>query len=444
MACSVSVQHLGKKFGLTLRSALKYGVADTCRRIIGKGKDDRLRPGEFWALKDVNFELEAGDALGIMGVNGSGKTTLLRILNGAYTPDTGRVELRGRIGALIAAGAGFSPMLTGRENVFISGTLLGMSPAELRERFDEIVDFANLGEFIDMPVRNYSSGMTVRLGFAIAVLGQPEILLVDEVLAVGDIAFQKKCYELILKLRSLGTIILFVSHSIGAVWSICNRAMLLDAGECLEYGNVEDVIRGYEERNFHNNLSENRGNETEKLEFVKTDSDSKENERKLGNAIGTDYSCNYGGTGDVLIDYVRIENDEGQQIREVSFGATFVLVAKIQIKKKINFPLIRYTFDSRHYKFIGVIDSYESNCFIEELQPGVYIIKTKILKQEFRPGTYVLNFAVMERSIGIHLVFLLGAGSFVVRHPRDRFLYADDNAIIGIESDFEIKNCPES
>ena len=199
---SVLVENVSKKFGLSLRSALKYGLVDSFRRATGRGKDDKLRRGEFWALKDINLALEPGDALGIMGVNGSGKTTLLRILNGTYTPDKGRVTMRGRIGALIAAGAGFSPMLSGRENVFISGTLLGMTPSEIRNRFDEIVDFSGLGEFIDMPVRNYSSGMSVRLGFAIAVLGSPEILLVDEVLAVGDIAFQKKCAKIVLALRN--------------------------------------------------------------------------------------------------------------------------------------------------------------------------------------------------------------------------------------------------
>ncbi len=440
MACPVRIRHLGKKFGLTLRSALKYGVADTCRRIAGKGKDDTLRPGEFWALKDVNFELEAGDALGIMGVNGSGKTTLLRILNGAYTPDTGRVELRGRIGALIAAGAGFSPMLTGRENVFISGTLLGMSPAELRSRFDEIVDFANLGEFIDMPVRNYSSGMTVRLGFAIAVLGQPEILLVDEVLAVGDIAFQKKCYERILKLRSLGTTILFVSHSIGAVWSICNKAMLLDAGKCLEYGNVEDVIRGYEEKNFHNNLLENTGDVASKLAITKTGNENGRTANE-GALPQPTYACNYGGTGDILIDSVKIENEDGEQVREIPYESGFTLVAKIKVLKTIDFPLIRYTLDSRHYKFVGVIDSYENHYIIRNMEPGEYSIKTKILHQNLRPGTYTLNFAMTERSIGVHLVFLLNACSFVLLHPKDRFLYADSNAIVGLDSQFNVERC---
>ncbi|MEO1512133.1 MAG: ATP-binding cassette domain-containing protein, partial [Planctomycetota bacterium] len=195
----IEVRGLYKKFGQSLRSALKYGLIDAARRGVGLDSDSaRLRPGEFWALRDVGFEVRPGEALGIMGVNGSGKTTLLRVLNGTYGPDAGRVTMRGRVGALIAAGAGFDPMLTGRENILINGALVGMSPREIRRRFDEIVDFAELREFIDMPVRNYSSGMAVRLGFSVAVAGRPEILLVDEVLAVGDMNFQRKCFERIL------------------------------------------------------------------------------------------------------------------------------------------------------------------------------------------------------------------------------------------------------
>src|SRR5581483_11585040 len=210
---AIRAEGLSKKFGLTLRQSMKYGLHDVARKLLGRRNgDDVLRTGEFWAVDDVNFELRSGDALGIMGVNGSGKTTLLRILNGTYAPDTGRAALRGKIGALIAAGAGFSPLLSGRENIYISGTLLGMSPEEIDGRFDEIVAFSELEDFLDMPVRNYSSGMSVRLGFAIAVVGSPDVLLVDEVLAVGDLNFQKRCYERIQHLEQRGTTIMLVAQ----------------------------------------------------------------------------------------------------------------------------------------------------------------------------------------------------------------------------------------
>ena len=171
---------------------MRYGLIDNSKRLIGiQPKTNLLRSGEFWALKNISFELKKGEALGIMGVNGCGKTTLLRILNGVFAPDEGEAVIRGRVGAMIAAGAGFAPTLSGRENIQINGALLGMSPYEIDSVIDEIIDFSEIGQFIDMPVKNYSSGMTIRLGFAISVFSSPDVLLMDEILAVGDINFQK-------------------------------------------------------------------------------------------------------------------------------------------------------------------------------------------------------------------------------------------------------------
>ncbi len=304
---SVVVQEVSKKFGLSLKSALKYGLIDSGRRLLGRDKDSTLRSGEFWALNDVDFVLDPGDALGIMGVNGSGKTTLLRILNGTYSPDKGKVTLRGRIGALIAAGAGFSPMLSGRENIHISGALLGMTPSEIRNRFDEIVAFAELDEFIDMPVRNYSSGMSVRLGFAIAVISSPEILLVDEVLAVGDMSFQKKCFERIHTLKREGTTILLVSHAPGAIWAVCNRGLFMDGGRVVVTGAVEDVIRAYDDQNSRSS--------------AKVDPQhrhgGKSNNKSL---MASDYGNPVCGTGDVICRNFRVTSpDLGSAISEVEF-----------------------------------------------------------------------------------------------------------------------------
>ena len=284
---SVIIEGVSKKFGLQLRTALKYGLIDSFRSMCGRGKDQSLREGEFWALQDVNATLEPGDALGIMGVNGSGKTTLLRILNGTYSPDVGKVTLRGRIGALIAAGAGFSPMLSGRENVFINGALLGMTTKEIRAKFDEIVAFAELDQFIDMPVRNYSSGMSVRLGFAIAVLGQPDILLVDEVLAVGDIAFQKKCYERIFTLRDEGVTILLVSHAPGSIWAVCNKGLLLHKGVSTGVRDVETICKLYEVYNSYSTQVSQAKN------------------------IENNYAARVNGTGDCQVENFQVLNVDG-------------------------------------------------------------------------------------------------------------------------------------
>ena len=190
-----------------------------------------LRKNEFWANLDLTFEMMPGESIGLIGANGAGKTTLLKLLNGLIKPDTGRIELRGSIGALIALGAGFNPILSGRENIYVNGAVLGLSVHQLKKRFDEIVAFAELDDFIDAPVRTYSSGMSVRLGFAIAAVAEPDILLIDEVLAVGDAKFRRKCYERLAKLKDSGTSCIIVSHSLTAIGNIADRCLYLEKGK---------------------------------------------------------------------------------------------------------------------------------------------------------------------------------------------------------------------
>lgn len=424
---SVVVEGVSKKFGLSLKSALKYGLLDSVRRMAGRGSDHRLRAGEFWALKDVSFALEPGDALGIMGVNGSGKTTLLRILNGTYSPDAGRITLRGRIGALIAAGAGFSPMLSGRENIYISGTLLGMTPREIRARFDEIVDFAELGEFIDMPVRNYSSGMSVRLGFAIAVIGTPEILLVDEVLAVGDISFQKKCFERILALKKEGTTILLVSHAIGAIWAVCDKGLFLHKGVPAIVGDIESVCRAYDEQNSRN--AQAALTKVQDAASIQT-ADAVTASTSPDISLPSEYGHSRGGTGDVVCTSVRVlssRNDD--EMKEVEFGELFVIEYRYVVRRRIPNPIFRSSIDAVHYKFIVSLDSYEQGYAWDSIEPGEYTLRVKMESQALRPGLYGINTSVVSKGIGVHLFYWLGAASFIVRHPRDRFLYSNDQAV---------------
>jgi lipopolysaccharide transport system ATP-binding protein len=200
---------------------------------------------EYWALRDVSFNVEPGQVVGIIGRNGAGKSTLLKILTGITEPTSGRVKLRGRVGSLLEVGTGFHPELTGRENVFLNGAILGMSREEIRRKFDEIVAFAEIDRFLDTPVKRYSSGMYVRLGFSVAAHLNPEILLVDEVLAVGDAAFQKKCLGKMDEVSHTGRTILFVSHNMAAVKSLCTRGVLLDAGRVICEGNVDQIVDAY-------------------------------------------------------------------------------------------------------------------------------------------------------------------------------------------------------
>ena len=206
----------------------------------------RPRSNEFWALRDISFQVEHGESLGVIGPNGAGKSTLLKILSGITAPTLGQITIRGRIAALLEVGSGFHPELTGRENVFLSGSILGMRRAEIARKFDAIVDFAEVRPFIDVPVKRYSSGMYVRLGFSIAAHLDPDILLLDEVLAVGDASFQQRCRERIHGLRRSGTTIIFISHDLVAVEEVCERVMLLNRGQILASGKAEDIVAQYQ------------------------------------------------------------------------------------------------------------------------------------------------------------------------------------------------------
>ena len=240
------VDNLSKKFCRDLRRSLWYGVKDVAVELSGTSKNrNRLRKDEFWAVKEVSFEIAPGEAVGLIGHNGAGKTSLLRMINGLIKPDLGLIQVQGRLQALIALGAGFNPVLTGRENVYVNASVLGLSTEEISKRFDEIVDFSGIEEFIDMPVQSYSSGMTVRLGFAIAANLEPDILLVDEVLAVGDLAFKTKCQLRIQQMRQNGVAIVFVSHNLHAISHVCNRAITMEKGRVIFDGGTEEAIDVY-------------------------------------------------------------------------------------------------------------------------------------------------------------------------------------------------------
>lgn len=228
----IQCDNVGKKFCRDLKKSLWYGVRDSAADLLRLHGSQRhqLRAGEFWANEEISFELKRGECLGLVGRNGAGKTTLLKMLNGLIKPDRGSICMRGHVGALIALGAGFNPVLTGRENILVNGSILGLSKMAILKKVDEIVEFSELEEFLDTPVRNYSSGMQVRLGFAIAVvLIQPDILILDEVLAVGDAGFRAKCYASISRLLDNAAVIL-VSHNMEAISRICDRGMFLEAG----------------------------------------------------------------------------------------------------------------------------------------------------------------------------------------------------------------------
>lgn len=225
----------------TLRDQLANGL----RAVFRRNGQPALRTETFWALKEISFDVKHGEVIGVIGPNGSGKSTLLKILSRITTPSSGRAEVFGRVGSLLEVGTGFHPELTGRDNVFLNGTILGMTSAEITRKFDEIVAFAEIEKFIDTPVKRYSSGMYVRLAFAVAAHLEPEILIVDEVLAVGDVGFQKKCLGRMRDVAGHGRTVLFVSHNMGAVRSLCDRCLLLRDGVLQMEGPSDVVVAHY-------------------------------------------------------------------------------------------------------------------------------------------------------------------------------------------------------
>jgi lipopolysaccharide transport system ATP-binding protein len=256
---AISVENLGKKYLISHRRGESYtALRDVLARNFvapfrwvkrslqgGRTSSNFVSKEEFWALKDVSFEVREGDVVGIIGRNGAGKSTLLKTLSRITEPTTGRIRLRGRVASLLEVGTGFHPELTGRENIFLNGAILGMSNGEILRKFDEIVAFAEVEKFLDTPVKRYSSGMYVRLAFAVAAHLDPEILIIDEVLAVGDSSFQKKCLNKMETVGRSGRTVLFVSHNMPAITRLCSRIVLLGEGRILQEGPTHEVVRAY-------------------------------------------------------------------------------------------------------------------------------------------------------------------------------------------------------
>jgi lipopolysaccharide transport system ATP-binding protein len=225
----------------SLRDLIPY----LTKKIISRGNNYKLKEKEFWAVKNVSFEIRRGEAVGIIGPNGAGKSTILKLLSGILRPNSGEIAVHGRLSALIEVGAGFHPDLTGRENIYLNGAILGMKRDEIQKKMDQIVEFSELSEFIDTPVKRYSSGMYARLGFSVAAHVDPEILLIDEVLSVGDFTFQHKCLEKMQNIVKNGTTVIFISHNIPSVIKLCPKTILLNKGEIHHYGDSKEVCRQY-------------------------------------------------------------------------------------------------------------------------------------------------------------------------------------------------------
>jgi lipopolysaccharide transport system ATP-binding protein len=343
----ITVDGLGKKYLLSHQrkepyTALRDVMAEKAKRLANRmihpfsgGSSSGPAPGleEFWALRDVSFDVNPGDRVGIIGRNGAGKSTLLKILSRITEPTEGKVRLRGRVASLLEVGTGFHPELTGRENIFLNGAVLGMTKAEIRRKFDEIVDFAEVEKFLDTPVKRYSSGMYVRLAFAVAAHLEPEILVVDEVLAVGDASFQRKCLGKMEDVASQeGRTVLFVSHNMGAIQSLCRRAIWLDGGRIEQDGESETVINAYGKR--------------------------------LQSANGFTASLT-SLDGTIRIEQIRLMDGHGQNTSVYSPGSPVTIEIRYRTEQPVHLP----------YLWIGIRSQFGSlfgaNMLLDGVRPGV-------------------------------------------------------------------------
>ena len=377
----VSVENLSKKFCKDLKTSLWYGVKDLASGLGGNRNERELRPKEFWAVKDISFELKRGECLGLIGHNGAGKSTLLKILNGLINPDAGKVTIKGRVGALIELGAGFNPILSGRENIYNNGAILGFTRKEIDEKIEEIIDFAEIREFIDMPVQNYSSGMKVRLGFAVAAQMEPDVLIIDEVLAVGDLGFVLKCFKQIDTILPK-TAIVFVSHSMPMVSRICNQIILMDKGEAIFQG--DEVGKAIDK--YYTRFADNESN------VVFTDGSLELEKVELSNPIGFEAG-----------------------IPQLNWGHDFELLFQFRLLKSIELPQFSIIIFDKEQRPIAILDWSKDSANILKTENQICF---KILhkKLQLSKGIYSINLLVSKGETRAPLLRLNGILSFQVTH----------------------------
>lgn len=383
---AISARGLGKRY----RLLGKGGNPDSLRDMISgaftgafnRASQERAEREAFWALKDASFDIRRGENVGIIGLNGAGKSTLLKVLSRIVTPTTGEATITGRLGALLEVGTGFHPELTGRENAFLYGAILGMPRSEVARKFDAIVDFAEIGEFIDMPVKRYSSGMYVRLAFAVAAHLDPDILLLDEVLAVGDFTFQRKCMNFARSLEQRGSTILFVSHNMFSIKSMCSRVIYLKRGQIVYDGPMEEGLKKYE-------------NDSRLAEAPWFRDDSKKKPA-------------------ITVVDVSLRNEAGEETTVFDFGERMNVRIRYKAFERVERPDFRVGFnraDDVHCHTYSTTADEADIPFVEG--EGVVELRTPPLK--LVSDLYTLTLSVRERGYGRMLSAQIGA-TFHVKH----------------------------
>lgn len=359
----IKVENISKKYCRDLKQSLWYGLRDIASEVVGHKYERELRDNEFWSVDNVSFELKRGECLALIGPNGAGKSTLLKMLNGLLKPDKGRIEMRGRVSALIELSAGFNQILTGRENIYSRGTILGFSRAEIDRRMDAIIEFSELGAFIDTPVINYSSGMRVRLGFAIAAQMEPDILLLDEVLAVGDIGFRAKCFNTIYHMMQNAAVIL-VTHTMPQVSRVCSDIMVMNHGKC-EFLS-KDVPKG--------------------IDFFYAYFEGEEE------GIVT-------GSGRAVLHQIELESNGKKITDQINYLDELLIYLDVTIDPEVELPSIGVTILNQELQNIAQCNSFYHGVEIANSGERMRVI-LNLGKINLNPGRYSLSLGIQSEGVG--------------------------------------------
>lgn len=415
----IEIKNIGKKYDIThqrggyiaLRDVLTNTFRHPFKFIFHKTKQitGLIKKEEFWALKDINFTVQPGEVIGIIGANGAGKSTLLKILSQITPPTTGEIKINGRVGSLLEVGTGFHPELTGRENIMLNGAILGMRKNEIAKKFDAIVEFAEIGKFLDTPVKYYSSGMYVRLAFSVAAHMEPDILIVDEVLAVGDAEFQKKCLGKMEEVtKKEGRTILFVSHNMSAINRLCNKCILLRKGQIIKYGPTKEVMDCY--LNSHLNLSAVN-------EF-----------RRKNDCLGQ-------------ITKITISDQNNQPKTQLPISESFFITVEFDVHQPINKKLIFLQFFSQG-DLLFIASNGDQNGQYQNFEPGKYQVKLDIPPFLFQVGTIFFTTIFNNVKDGKNAIDLIKDLSFEitdVNNPKSNIFNGNFHDKISPILDFSTK-----
>ncbi len=416
---SIKVNNVSKVYRLYDKPADRLKEAMSLTR--------KSRHKEYYALDNVSFNIKKGETIGLIGVNGAGKSTILKIITGVLTPTSGNVEIKGRISALLELGAGFNGEYTGIENIYLNGTMMGYSKAEVEERIEDILKFADIGDFINQPVKTYSSGMFVRLAFAVAINIDPEILIVDEALSVGDVFFQAKCYKKFEEFKKMGKTILLVSHSLSSINKYCDRVIVLNHGKKVAEGNSADMIDLYKKILVNQDL--------EDIEEEEVPADEEKTEGYWKEKLTLNPQINSYGNGKAeIIDFALIDS-KGRIINQIEKGSTFKIKMKVRFNQPIADPIFAFTIvDLQGTDVTGTNTMYE-NADVGQVKAGDEKTVTFTQKMDIQGGNYLLSLGCTGYADGDFTVYhrLYQVCNITVISDKNTVGFYDMNSLVEID-----------